>query len=84
MSLTARQSSVAKPLLDNPEYADQSSSDKHFRKGGVADVRFGFAGCALPVVLNHNTPNNSVFLLWGPEMSKFPGLFPRASRHRET
>lgn len=84
MSMTTEPTSAARDLLDNPKYADQSSSDKHFRLGGTTDVRFGFAGCALPVVLNHNTPNNSVFLLWGPEMSKFPGLFPRVSRHKET
>lgn len=84
MSLTSRPLSPAKALLNNAKYADQASSDKHFRVGGTEDVRFGFAGCALPVVLNHNTPNNSAFILWGPELSKFPGLFPRVSRHRET
>jgi hypothetical protein len=28
-------------------------------------------------------PNNSVYVLWGPENMIFPGLFPRVSRHRE-
>jgi hypothetical protein len=84
MSLTARTTSNATSLLANPAYADQDSSDKHFRVGGTDDVRYGFAGCALPVILSHNTPNNSVFVLWGPELSKFPGLFPRVSRHKET
>jgi len=83
LSLSSRPSSAARKLLDHPQYADQSASDKHFRVGGTDDVRLGFAGCALPVVLNHNTPNNSAFILWGPEMSKFPGLFPRVSRHKE-
>lgn len=84
MSLTSRTLSTTNTLLNNPAYADQDSSDKHFRVGGTTDVRFGFAGCALPVVLSHNTPNNSAFILWGPEASKFPGLFPRVSRHKET
>jgi hypothetical protein len=84
MSLTSMAGGSGGPLLANEKYADQDASDKHFRVGGTTDVRYGFAGCALPVVLNHNTPNNSIFLLWGPEMSKFPGLFPRVSRHKET
>jgi hypothetical protein len=84
MSLTARPDSRATPLLDSQAYCDQSCADRHFRVGGTEDVRFGFAGCALPVVLSHNTPNNSVFILWGPENSTFFGLFPRVSRHRET
>jgi hypothetical protein len=83
MSLTARPTSKAAPLLANRSYSDPYCVDKHFRVGGTEDVRLGFAGCALPVVLNHNTPNNSVFILWGPESSEFAGLFPRVSRHRE-
>jgi len=51
--------------------------------GGGADAVLGFAQCALPVVLSHNTPNNSVYILWGPETMTFSGLFPRVSRHRE-
>jgi hypothetical protein len=83
MTVTAQSASKATTLLANQDYGDQSCADEHFRVGGTEDVRFGFAGCALPVVLNHNTPNNSVFILWGPENSGFSGLFPRVSRHRE-
>ena len=82
IGLTATTKAVA--LLSNEAYCDQSNADVHFRVGGTTDVRLGFAGCALPVVLNYNTPNNSLFILWGPEASKFPGLFPRVSRHKET
>jgi hypothetical protein len=64
-------------------YYDDRSFDKHMRVGGTEDARLGFAGCALPLVLAHNTPNNSIYLLWGPEGSDFVGLFPRVSRHRE-
>jgi hypothetical protein len=83
MSVTAQPTSKATPLLASQQYCDQSCADKHFRVGGTDDVRFGFAGCALPIILNHNTPNNSLFILWGPENSAFAGLFPRVSRHRE-
>ena len=63
-------------------YYDSSAEDEHTRKGGT-DVKRGFAGCALPLVLSHNTPNNSMFLLWAnPDDVKIRGLFPRVSRHR--
>lgn len=70
-------------LLLNPKYYDPRSSDKHIAVGGTSSAQLGFAGCALPVVLSHNTPNNSVYILWGPPSSSFVGLFPRVSRHRE-
>lgn len=62
-------------------YYDKELSDEH--KG---DARLGFAGCALPVVLSHNTPNNSISLLWGdtrdvPESLHRYALFPRYERH---
>jgi hypothetical protein len=70
--------------LANKKYYDDRASDRHIAIGGTKDAQLGFAGCALPLVLSHNTPNNSVYALWGPEEFKFFGLFPRVSRHRET
>ncbi len=64
------------------EYYDPDAEDEHTKKGGM-DVKKGFAGCGLPVVLSHNTPNNSIFLLWAnPSQHRYRGLFPRISRHR--
>lgn len=71
-------------LLDHPDYYDDRAGDKHTEVGGTSDIRRGFAACALPLVLSHNTPNNSVYLLWGPENYRFEGLFPRVSRHLES
>lgn len=63
-------------------YYDKSAENEHTHKGGT-DVSRGFAGCGLPVVLSHNTPNNSMFLLWADlEKHQVRGLFPRISRHR--
>lgn len=70
-------------LIRNSKYYDNRASDQHTRVGGTNDLRFGFARCALPVVLSHNTPNNSLYILWGAESYDFRGLFPRVSRHRE-
>jgi hypothetical protein len=67
-------------LCFNDEYYDKAAlEDKHTGK----DVRLGFGNCALPVVLAHNTPNNSVPLLWSYDTAKFKGLFPRIPRHIE-
>ena len=69
-------------LAAESAYYDHSVHDRHFEVGGTTDAMFGFAGCGLPVVLAHNTPNNSLYILWGFEYSTFPGLFPRVSRHQ--
>ena len=58
---------------------------KHCEQAGQADMKLGYADCALPLVLEHNTPNNSIPLLWaetsgkhGPAMRP---LFRRRDRH---
>ncbi len=65
------------------KYYDHSVHDYHMRKGGTKDSRWGYAGCSLTVVLFHNTPNNSIYLLWAPEDKEYFGLFPRISRHKD-
>jgi hypothetical protein len=71
-------------LIETPRYYDHRVWDKHMQIGGGSDGKLGFAQCALPLVLSHNTPNNSIYILWGPETMSFAGLFPRVSRHRES
>ena len=75
-------------LIENPKYFDDSADDKHIEIGG-SSLKYGFSKCLLPVVLSHNTPNNSIYLLHASESSgvsneneKFRGLFPRISRHK--
>jgi len=58
----------------------------HLKKGG-SDGALGFAAEALPLVLFHNTPNNSISLLWGDSTGRAGALdrralFPREERHR--
>ncbi len=82
--------SVKQEILDNKDflslaekYFDNSIIDKHFRKG-KSDLPFlGFNECGLPLVLNHNTPNNSLPILWFPDDKEYTGLFPRVTRHKE-
>jgi hypothetical protein len=67
------------------KYYDKGIEDKHTGE----DIWFGYKQCGLPLVLDHNTPNNSVALVWattdpnkqdGENMSP---LFPRIKRHSE-
>ncbi len=68
-------------LCENDEYYDAHSiEDEHTGK----NLYLGYRNCALPLVLGHNTPNNSVSILWSYDNSKkFKGLFPRIPRHKE-
>lgn len=56
-------------------YQTKKVEDEH--KGNVLH---GYSGCGLPLVLPHNTPNNSVYLLWEGKNTK--ALFPRFERHQ--
>jgi hypothetical protein len=82
-ALTREWTPALQSILTNADYYDPKAFDKHIGVGGTTTAQLGFAECALPVVLSHNTPNNSVYILWGPETFRFFGLFPRVSRHRE-
>jgi len=42
-------------------------------------VMFGYEDCGLPVILHHNTPNNSIYLLWSRKWDA--PLFVRYERH---
>jgi hypothetical protein len=72
-----------KPEVDAliEKYYDDTNETASTRLGGT-DLRYGFSGCGLPLVLSHNTPNNSIGLLWadGPQMRS---LFPRITRHKD-
>jgi hypothetical protein len=46
------------------KYYDPILRTRHTDVGGVTHIGLGYGGCALPLVLDHNTPNNSVALLW--------------------
>ena len=66
-------------------YYDTSIENEHGDAAGQRSLRRGYAGCQLPVVLHHNTPNNSIALIWaesdgsgGPKMTP---LFRRRQRH---
>lgn len=45
----------------------------------TGSIKYGYDNCGLPIVLHHNTPNNSIYLLWSRKMGK--PLFMRFERH---
>lgn len=71
-------------------YYDPAIQTKATDVGGVKRINLGYGGCALPLVLEHNTPNNSVALLWAETAGKVEEgvhamrpLFRRRQRHVE-
>lgn len=69
-------------IKDGKYYDGTTLEDKHTAMGGT-DVKYGFGECRLPVILGHNSPNNSISHLWAYEGASFYGLFPRLPRHWE-
>jgi hypothetical protein len=63
------------------KYFDPNIVDKHYKVGKHDRPYLGFDECGLPVILFHNSPNNSIPLLWFEEGRTARGLFPRVSRH---
>lgn len=59
---------------------------EHLAESTITTAKFGYAGCALPLIMDHNTPNNSIPLLWAETEGKNGGhpmspLFRRRDRH---
>lgn len=63
------------------KYYDPVIETKHTAVGGVQHLGMGYGGCALPIVLEHNTPNNSAALLWAETTGETKdGVTPPAMR----
>lgn len=69
-------------LAHKDEYFDEVVDDENAAVGGTSK-RLGYADGRLPLVLSHNTPNNSIYLLWAEDVENVLGLFPRVDRHRK-
>lgn len=59
---------------------------EHCEQAAQTDMKRGYANCALPIVLDHNTPNNSIPLLWAEtdgagQAHAMRPLFHRRDRH---
>ena len=70
-----------KNVLKKDKYYDWPAIlTESYRKGKHDEPYWGFNECGLLLVLSHNTPNNTIPVIW-EDTSKFRGLFPRISRH---
>lgn len=71
---------LMKMLKKDKHFVRESVMSKSYEVGKNNEPWLGFDECALPVVLSHNTPNNSLPIIW-QDAERFHGLFPRISRH---
>jgi hypothetical protein len=74
------------PVIEN--YYDPAIESVHSAVSGVKSLMYGYAECGLPLVLEHNTPNNSLPLLWAETdgnttngVHPMKPLFRRRQRH---
>ena len=71
---------LVKLLKKDEHFVEECVISKSYKVGKNDNPWLGFDECALPVVLAHNTPNNSLPIIW-QYAERFHGLFPRISRH---
>uniref|UniRef100_A0AB33J8N2 PRTase-CE domain-containing protein n=1 Tax=Prevotella sp. GTC17254 TaxID=3236794 RepID=A0AB33J8N2_9BACT len=71
---------LMKVLKKEKHFVEECVISKSYKVGKNDSPWLGFDECALPVVLAHNTPNNSLPIIW-QDAERFHGLFPRISRH---
>lgn len=63
------------------KYYDPIIRTRHTDVGGATHLGLGYGGCALPLILEHNTPNNSIALLWAEtEGGDRDGIIARSMR----
>jgi hypothetical protein len=51
------------------------------RVGGTDDIKYGYGYCGLPLILEHNTPNNSLPILWA-DVDEEPAMRPLFRRRQ--
>lgn len=71
---------LVKLLKKDEHFVEECVISKSYKVGKNDNPWLGFDECVLPVVLAHNTPNNSLPIIW-QDAERFHGLFPRISRH---
>lgn len=75
-------------IISQKRYVNEPKLTKAYKESypeGNIDYHLGYKQCALTVVLNHNTPNNSLPIIWQPKRKDdkepiYP-LFYRITRH---
>ena len=88
-SLSVSMQSNAEFFSIMDRYYNSAIQSRHTSVGGAENISSGYGACGLPLVLEHNTPNNSVALLWAecdetktvPVAPAMRPLFRRRQRH---
>ena len=73
---------VERILREQYEASTKGFEDLHFKKGSTARPYLGFNGGQYPLVIYHNTPNNSITTFWYSDKT-MSALFPSVTRHKE-
>jgi hypothetical protein len=88
LPLTKESPEAFRKLVEH--YYDPSLQNRHSAVSGIDSIMFGYKECGLPLVFEHNTPNNSLPLLWAETagdkakaVHSMRPLFRRRQRHSE-
>lgn len=69
-------------IIKKEKYINKKNvGTKSYKVGHGEQEYFGYGDGALPLILSHNTPNNSILVLWQDDDDHYPSLFPRINRH---
>jgi hypothetical protein len=89
--LSASNAADAPLVALTQSYYNPKIETEHTKVGGVKHLGLGYGACGLPLILHHNTPNNSLALLWaeeptgqddaGQSLREMRPLFRRRQRH---
>jgi hypothetical protein len=88
LPLTRQSTETFRQIVE--EYYDPTLENRHSAVSGVQSMMFGYKECGLPLVFEHNTPNNSLPILWAETtgdsvkgVHAMRPLFRRRQRHSE-
>ncbi len=84
VKITKESAGAFDELIDS-FYNEQIETDST-RVGGTKDIKYGYGYCGLPLVLEHNTPNDSLPIIWADTSDEngqhaMRPLFRRRQRH---
>lgn len=86
-SHTDTESLAMQKVIFQKRFVNEPALTKAYKQSyptGNTDYYLGYRQCALTIVLNHNTPNNSLPIIWQPKRETGDRLYPlfyRITRH---
>lgn len=86
-SHTGTEALAIQKIISQKQYINEPALTRAYKESypeGNTDYHLGYRQCALTIVLNHNTPNNSLPIIWQPKREAGDRLYPlfyRITRH---